>query len=146
MREEFYRVRRERIAIDELAGVDKTALARFGGESLLLEPLLQPLGAGEHLDTLTLSQPVPRLLPDHARAVFKPLFRDGTGGYPQFIDLVAALRLVLGRVPKPEEIAGAAAMVVVEVAERNDSVVVAPSFFQVGLQLRRKIASLVAVL
>jgi hypothetical protein len=66
-------------------------------------------------------QAVSRFLPDDARTVFAAVFEDGARRHPQLLNLDAAFALVLECVLKPEEIAGAAAMVTSDADSRGTS-------------------------
>jgi hypothetical protein len=134
----------EREARDILAGIGDQMPARLDGQIVGGEPVFEHVGAGEDADAVTLAEPITRFLPDDARAVFHTFLANGSSGHPQFLDLDAAVALVLRSPIELEEAFAAAAVVVVEVREADHVIVVTLCGPQISLQLRRQIDALVA--
>src|SRR5205807_6882782 len=100
-------------------GVGDEVRAGFQRESVFLQPLLEFRGPREDANSGALLQAVARLLTDDAGTVVKTVFENGGCGHPQFADFDAVNALVGGGVVHPEELAAAAAMVVVEMGEAD---------------------------
>ncbi len=127
---------------DELAGVDEQVPPAFEVHAFRFHPRLEAVGAGENADTLLLAEAMARFLSDEAGIAVEVGFRQRTGGHPELVDLDAALPLVCGRMPEPEELAHALAMVVVEMREADHVEVVPPRPAEHRPQLLGEVAAL----
>src|SRR5271168_3140218 len=80
-----------------------------------------------------------RLLPEDARAVFASVFENGCRRDPEFANLNALFALVLDGVLEPKEVAGPAAMIVVEMGEADDIIIIALRGAKVDFQFPREV-------
>src|SRR5262245_51767150 len=105
MDEELHPLRPEdRIGRHELAGIGDEMRARFEGQAVGLQPLLELGRPGENPDAGTLLEAIARFLTDDARAVLAAVFEDRGGRNPQLPNLNAASALILEGVFQPEEV------------------------------------------
>ncbi len=117
-----------------LARVGDEVRAGFQGQTLLLQPLLELGRARKDADALARAQAMPRLLADDTSTVLAAVLQNRRGGHPQFVDLDPAFALVFGGMLEPEEVAGAAAMIVIQMGVADHVVVGALGGAQVGLE------------
>ena len=130
---------KDREARYELAGIGDEMRAGFQGQAVGLQPLLELDRPGEDPDTGALLEAIARFLTDNAGAVIQAIFEDRCRRDPQFPNLDATFVLVLEHVLKPEEVAGPAAMIVIEMREADHVIIVPVRGAEVGLEFRRQV-------